>query len=115
MWQSIPDYLANVIESVQKRALKIAFPAEESYTETLGQANLQLPTLQERREDLCYKYMEKMKYRDHPLFKLLISRPVAGTCNYMLTKNSEKFLLFNGSITCRTKRADSCFTFRYFK
>ena len=39
-------------ESVQKRALKIVFPAEESYTEALGQANL--PTLQERREDLCY-------------------------------------------------------------
>ena len=113
VWQSIPDYLNDIIESVQKRALKIV-SAEESYMEALGQANL--PTLQERREDVCYKYMKKMKSRDHPLFKLL-PRPVAGTCNYKLRKSSEKFLLFNGSITCtcRTKRAHSFFTFRYFK
>ena len=50
--------------------------------------------------------MEKMKSRDHPVFKLL-PRPVAGICNYKLRKNSEKFLLFNASITCRTKWADS--------
>ena len=110
VWQFIPDYLADVIESVQKRPL--VFPADESYTEALGQANL--PTLKERREDLCCKYMEKMKSRDHPLFKSL-PWPVAGTCNDKLRKNSEKFVLFNGSITCRTKRADSFFTFRYFK
>ena len=58
--------------------------------------------------------MEKMKSRDHPLSKLL-PRPVAGTCNYRLRKNSEKFLLFNGSITCRTKGVDSFFAFRNFK
>ena len=46
------DQNIRATESVQKRALKIVFPAEESYTEALGQANL--PTLQERREDLCY-------------------------------------------------------------
>ena len=55
VWQSIPDYLDDVIESVRKRALKIAFHVEESYTEALGHANL--PTLQERRVILylnCY-------------------------------------------------------------
>ena len=56
--------------------------------------------------------MEKMKSRDHLLFKLL-PRPVAGTCNYKLRKNSEKFLLFNGSITGRTNRADSFLTRGY--
>ena len=55
VWQSIPDYLDDVIESVQKRALKIVFHVEQSYTEALGHANL--PTLQERRVILylnCY-------------------------------------------------------------
>ena len=33
---------------------------------------------------------EKIKSRDHHLFKLL-PRPVAGTCNYNLRKNSRKF------------------------
>lgn len=110
MWQTIPDYLVDVIESVQKKAqVKIVFPAEESYADALGQANL--PILQERREDLGCKYVEKMKSRDHPLFKLL-PWPVAGTCNYKLRKNSKNF---HGSITCRTKGAYSPFTFRYFK
>ena len=53
--QSNRDYLADEIESVQKRAFKI----EESYTGALGRANL--PTLKERREDLCCKSMEKIK------------------------------------------------------
>ena len=56
MWQSIPDYLADVIESesVKMGILTVLFPVEESYMEALGQANL--TTLQGRREDLCYKY-----------------------------------------------------------
>ena len=80
----ISDYVADVIESVQKRALKIVFPAEESYTEALGQANL--PTLQDRRENLCCKYMEKMKSRDHPLFKLLPK----GLLQVLVITSSEK-------------------------
>ena len=87
------------------------FPARESYTEALGQENV--PTMQERREDLCCKYMERMKSRVHSLFLKLLPMPV--TYNYKLRENSEKSLLFNSSITCRTKRADSFFTFRYLK
>ena len=30
VWQSVPDYLADVIESVRKRAVKIVFPTVES-------------------------------------------------------------------------------------
>jgi len=102
-WQSILDYLADVIrlESVQKRALKIVFPAEEPYTGGPGSSKLGNTVREKRR--LVLQYVEKMKSRDHTLFQLL-PRPVAGTCNYKLRKNSEKFLLFNGTITCRTKR-----------
>ena len=42
---------------MQKRAVKIVFPAEGSFTEALGQGNL--PTLQETRDDLCSKYTGK--------------------------------------------------------
>lgn len=54
MWQSIPDYLADVIESESVKMSTYGRPVEESYMEALGQANL--TTLQGRREDLCYKY-----------------------------------------------------------
>ena len=49
VWQSIPDCLADVIESAEKRALKIVFPSEESYTGRPW-VKQNLPTLQERRE-----------------------------------------------------------------
>ena len=35
VWQAIPEYLSQKIESVQKRALKIIKPGEESYEELL--------------------------------------------------------------------------------
>ena len=72
------------------------------------------PWIKQTCQHLRYKYTKKMKSRDLPLFKLL-PRPVAGISNYKLRKNSEKFLLFNDSTTCRTERADSFLTFRYFK
>ena len=69
MWQSIPDYLADVIESesVKMGILTVLFPVEESYMEALGQANL--TTLQGRREDLCYKYNygKDEIYSHHPV------------------------------------------------
>ena len=35
VWQPIPDYLSDKIESIQKRALKINFPSADSYSDAL--------------------------------------------------------------------------------
>ena len=56
----IPDYLSDVIEGVQKRALRIIYPKAESYTESL-QFRAIIPTLKKRRDDLCAKYMDKIR------------------------------------------------------
>ena len=40
VWQSIPGYLSDVIETVQKRAFKIILPEAETYTEALQLAQL---------------------------------------------------------------------------
>ena len=69
VWQSIPGYLSDVIETVQKRALKIIFPEAETYTEALQLG--QLTTLADRREYSCFKYTDEMKQSDHPLVHLL--------------------------------------------
>ena len=34
VWHTIPGFLSDTIESVQKRALKIIFPAAETYSDT---------------------------------------------------------------------------------
>ena len=111
VWQNIPEYLSDAVETLQKRAFKIIFPTTESYTEALQLA--QLKTLSERRHDLCMKYMERMKCSDHP-FNHLLPRPVADICHYNLRRHSERFYLYNNATICRTKRTQSFFTFKYF-
>ena len=86
VWQNIPEYLSDAVETLQKRALKIILPTAESYTEALEVA--QLKALAERRDDLCMKYMERMKCSDHPLNHLL-PRPVADICYYNLKRHLE--------------------------
>ena len=48
VWHAIQEYLSQKIESVQKRALKIIKPGEESYEELLRLFNVE--KLQSRRE-----------------------------------------------------------------
>ena len=84
----IPDYLSDVIERVQRRALRKIYPEAESYTEAL-----QLPNLKKRTweiHDFCVKsYMDKMKSKDHPLH-FLLPRPLINQPEYNLRKNADK-------------------------
>ena len=57
VWQDIPDYLSDRIETVQKRALKIINP-NSSYSQALSQANE--TTLSIRRELLCHVFITEM-------------------------------------------------------
>lgn len=111
VWQSIPGFLSDKIESIQKRALRIIFPTAEKYTEALKLAHLD--TLADRRNNLCVKYMDKMKRKDHPLHSLLPTH-VDNSCRYSLRKKSDQVYLFKNCSTCRTKRAEAFFTFKYF-
>ena len=96
---------------MQKRALRIIYPEAESYTEALQITNI--TRLKKRRDDLCVKYMGKMKSKDHPLH-LLVPKPLINQPEYNLRKNADKLYLFDEAITCRTKRAENVFTFPYF-
>ncbi|PFX23767.1 Acyl-CoA dehydrogenase family member 11 [Stylophora pistillata] len=52
VWQSIPGYLSDKIESIQKRALKIIFPCADSYSEALELARVE--TLAYRRDKIWF-------------------------------------------------------------
>ena len=41
IWQSIPDYLSDRVESIQRRALRIIYPEAESYDQSLRVAKLE--------------------------------------------------------------------------
>ena len=59
VWQSIPDYLWDKVESIKRRALRIIYPEAESYDQSLRVAKLE--TLASRRISLCTKYMKNIK------------------------------------------------------
>ena len=66
--------ISDVIERVQRRALRITYPESESFTEALQLANI--PSLKRTgRDDFCVKYMDKMKSKDHSL-DFLLPRPL---------------------------------------
>ena len=63
VWQDIPEYLSDAIESIQRRALRIIFP-NSSYQQTLDQANL--TSLADRRIFICKKLMADMRNESNP-------------------------------------------------
>ena len=65
---SLPMYLSDHIETIQKRCLRTIFPGY-SYDEARSISNL--PTLFERRTKLCQSYFRKMQNANHKLHKLL--------------------------------------------
>ena len=64
VWQDIPEFLSNVLESIKKRALKIIFPCH-SYLNALNTTNLS--SLKERQTWLCCKYIQEMTKEDHSI------------------------------------------------
>ena len=64
VWQDIPAYLSDAIESIQRRALRIIFP-KSSYQQALDLTNLS--TLANRRILLCKKLMADMRNESHPI------------------------------------------------
>ena len=111
VWQSIPGYLSDKIESIQKRALKIIFPSVDSYSDSLELARMK--TLAYRRDNVCKEYMHKMKDLNHSLHPLLPIR-LDNTCSYTLRHKSDQWYFYRNVTTCRTKCTEDFFTFKYF-
>ena len=85
VWQSIPGYLSDKIESIQKRALKIISPCADRYSDALELARVE--TLACKRDKICEKRMSKMKDLNHPLHPFLPTR-LENTFPYtLLLKN----------------------------
>ena len=59
VWQSIPGYLSDKIESIQKMTLRIISPCADRYSDALELARVE--TLGCRRDKICKKRMSKMK------------------------------------------------------
>ena len=112
VWQSIPGYLSDKTESIQKRALEIVFPPADSYSDALELARMK--TLAYRRDNICKEYMYKMKDLNHLLHSPLPIRQ-DNTCSYTLRHKSNQRYFYRNITTCRTKCTKDFFPFKYFK
>ena len=102
MWQDIPDYLSDRIESVQKKVLKIIYP-DSSYSQALSLAN---DFATDASSQLGHNFMTEMAdTRDHPLL-CLVSTVVQRTNPYNLRPGSSRTL----KKFMRTKSSENCFT-----
>ena len=91
----LTQYLTDDIERVQIRAMRIIFP-RLSYGDPLVCS--QLPTLKDRRNDICLRFFKSMKKSDHKPHHLL---PNSQTSRYSLRK-PRKY----ESLQTKTNRAD---------
>ena len=111
VWQAIPGYLSDKIESIQKRVLHIVFPHIDSYNDELLAAGLD--TLEHRRSWLCEKYMKRITTNtSHPLNALLPR--ISDTCPYSLRAEKRDTHFFRDRRNCDLKRTEEIFMFRYF-
>jgi len=65
---SLPEYLHENLEKIQRRAFKIIFP-DRTYEDSLTE--MKIPTLKDRREILCKNFFTKMTNANSKLHKLL--------------------------------------------
>ena len=111
VWQAIPDYLSDKIESIQKRILHIVFPYIDIYNGTLLAASLE--TLEHRRSWLCDKYMKRITTNtSHPLNALLPR--ISKTCQYSLRAEKRDVHFFRDRRNYNLKRTEEFFMFKYF-
>ena len=79
---SLPKYLSNKLESIQKRALRVAFPGQP-YEDILQRTGL--TTLHKRRDKLCLDYFSKIKSPSHKINHVL---PLVKESAYNLRKST---------------------------
>ena len=92
VWPTLSKSLSDLLESVQKRALRIAYP-NLSYEEALENSNLQL--LSSRREESCKRFVETLRREDscfNPLTEIVKFRPQFRTHEYDLCNDNPDLL-----------------------
>ena len=104
VWACVPEYLNELVESVQRRALKIIFPRLD-YGSGLGEARLQ--PLVVRRAELCSRFMSRAR-RTEPL-GYIVPRGTEVHHGYSLQTGNSRLDRFSGA----TNRFNNFVTVRY--
>ena len=104
MWSSLPGYPSNVIESVQRRALRIICPLVEYEAALISTG---LVSLEARRANLSAKFFSEAK--ETPPIRDVIPLVTQVSYSYTLRSGSARDVKVNA----RTERFRSFITMRY--
>ena len=104
VWACLPEYLNELVESVQRRALRIIFPRLD-YGSALGEARLQ--PLAVRRAELCSRFMSRAQETE-PL-SYIVPRGTEVHHSYFLRTGNSRLDRFRGA----TNRFNNFVTVRY--
>ena len=108
VWQDVPEFLSNKLESIKKRALYIIYPCH-SYLDALNTTNLR--SLKERRTQLCCKYIQKMTQNDYPI-NFLKPRTATSDHSYNLrTSDNNRNIVYADRSCCRTQCSGAFISF----
>ena len=108
VWQDIPEFLSNKLESIQKRALHIFYPCY-SYLDALNTTNLS--NLKERRTQLCCKYIQKMSQKDHSINFLKPRTASSGHSHNLRANDNNRNIVYADRSCCRSQRSGSFISF----
>ncbi len=99
-WSNVTIHLSNLIECIQKQALRIIFPSS-TYEDALAHSGL--GTLEARREDLCKYFMRKLRLNNNannnPVAQIINTFSQLPEHNYHLRTQSTN-VPFTGRIFC---------------
>ena len=104
VWQDIPEFLSNKLESIQKRALHIIYPCH-SYLDALNITNLN--SLKESRTQLCRKYI----HNDHPINFLKPRTATSGHSYNLRPSGNNRNNVYADRSCCWTQRSGSFISF----
>ena len=108
VWQDIPEFLSNKLESIQERALYFIYPCH-SYLDALNTTNLS--SLKERQTQLCCKYIHQVTQNDHPI-NFLKLRTATGSHSYDLrASNNNRIIVYVRRSCCWTQHSGSFISF----
>ena len=112
VWQDIPEFLSNKLESIQKKALYryIIHPCH-SYLDFLNTTTLSI--LKERRTQLCCRYIQKMTQNGHLInfFKPRTATSVHSYNSYLRASDNNRNIVYADRSCCRTQRSSSFISF----
>ena len=104
MWSGLPVYLSDVLEAVQRRAMRIIFPHAD-YNTALCSAGL--GSLADRRDAICAKFISKAKTTP-PLSNILTKWYIIND-GYQLRSGQQRYEQVKG----HTKRFNNFVTVRF--